>query len=130
MGCEGAIAMPVNAVIRERCRALLRPGEDIRYVFPALSLPPPATAVYLVVVTDRSITLLSTKMFGRNEPSGVWATYPRRTRLGPVRFRGGPTIEFGGMVFEVDDEYVAVVGAADAEAFSPGDLPRDPLPDL
>lgn len=34
------------------------------------------------------------------------------------------------MTLEVDDEYAAVVAAADAEAFTPGDLPRDPLPDL
>lgn len=124
------MVMPVSAAIRERCRALLRPGEDIRYVFPAVSLGPPHTAPFLVVVTDRSITLFSTKMFTRNEPSGVWATYPRRTRLGPVEHRGSPTIELGGTVYEVDDEYIAVVAAADAEAFSPGDLPRDPLPDL
>jgi hypothetical protein len=122
--------MPVPATIRQRCRALLGSGEDLRYVFPALSLGPPFTASFLVVVTDLSVTILSTKMFGRDEPDNVWARYPRRTRLGPVDFDGGPTIELGGMVLEVDDEYVAVVAAADAEAFSPGDLPRDPLPDL
>jgi hypothetical protein len=122
--------MPVSSAIRERCRALLRPGEDIRYVFPALSTGPAGSAGFVIVVTDRSVTVLSTKMFSRTEPSGVWATYPRRTRLGPVRFTAGPTIELGGIVFEVDEEYLAVVRAADAEAFSPGDLPRDPLPDL
>lgn len=122
--------MPVSAAIRERCRAMLGPGEDIRYVFPAVGLPPPGAIGFLVVVTDRSVTLLSTKLFRRDEPSGVWARYPRRTRLGPVEFGSGPRIEIGGMTLEVDDEYVAVVAAADAEAFSPGDLPRDPLPDL
>jgi hypothetical protein len=124
------MAMPMSASIRERCRSYLRPGDDIRYVFPVLSLGPPLTASFLVVVTDLSVTLLSTTMFGRDEPSGVWATYPRRTRLGPIVSRGGPTIEFGGMMFEVDDEYTAVVAAADTEAFTPGDLPRDPLPEL
>lgn len=127
--------MPVSAAIRERCRAMLGPGEDIRYVFPALSLSPPAAAGFLVVVTDRSITLLATKMLYRDVPSGVWATYPRRTRLGPLtpgsaELGTGPRIELGGMTLEVDPEYAAVVAAADAEAFSPGDLPRDPLPDL
>ncbi|MFC0861019.1 hypothetical protein ACFHYQ_01785 [Sphaerimonospora cavernae] len=125
--------MPVPAATRERCRSMLGPGEDIRYVFPALAMSPPATATFLVVVTDRSVTLLS--MAGRDSPSGVWATYPRRTRLGPmelrpIEFGSGPRIEIDGMVFEVDVEYAAVVAAADAEAFSPGDLPRDPLPDL
>ncbi|WP_061299178.1 hypothetical protein [Herbidospora cretacea] len=118
--------MPVSAAIRERCRALLPPGEDLRYVFPAYA----EGAGYLVVVTDRSITVLATKVFGRHEPASVWARHPRRTRLGPVDFSPGPVIELGGVSFEVADEYVAVVGAADAEAFAPGDLPRDPLPDL
>lgn len=120
--------MPVPAAIRERCRAMLGPGEDIRYVFPALAQSPPATAAFLIVVTDRSVTLLSTA--GGDAPSGVWATYPRRTRLGPIEFRPGPRIEIDGMEFELEVEYAAVVAAADAEAFFPGDLPRDPLPDL
>ncbi|GIH23125.1 hypothetical protein Aph01nite_14350 [Acrocarpospora phusangensis] len=122
--------MPVTAAVRARCRALLPIGEDLRYVFPAQSVSAPGVAGFMIVITDRSITVLATKMFDRSEPASVWAVHPRRTRLGPVEFSGGPTIEFGGMVFEVDEEYVAVVGAADAEAFAPGDLPRDPLPDL
>ncbi|MBX6381613.1 MAG: hypothetical protein IRZ07_01370 [Microbispora sp.] len=122
--------MPVSAAIRERCRAMLGPGEDIRYVFPAVALPPHTMSRFLVVVTDRSVTVLSTTIFGRDEPSGVWARYPRRTRLGPVESGVGPRIELGGMTLKVDGEYAAVVAAADAEAFSPGDLPRDPLPDL
>lgn len=68
--------MPVSATIRERCRAMLGPGEDIRYVFPAVAVPPPATIGFLVVVTDRSITLLSTKMFSRDEPSGCGRVTP------------------------------------------------------
>ncbi|MET8143215.1 hypothetical protein ABZU32_23185 [Sphaerisporangium sp. NPDC005288] len=122
--------MPVTAAIRGRCRALLPPGEDIHYVFPVTLVRSGGVANYMVVVTGRSITVLATKVFSRYEPAAVWATYPRQTRLGPVRFAAGPTIELGGTVFEVDDEYVAVVAAADAEAFSPGDLPKDPLPDL
>ncbi|MFC4589787.1 hypothetical protein [Sphaerisporangium corydalis] len=122
--------MPVTAAIRGRCRALLAPGEDIQYVFP-VSLAGSGDAVnYMVVVTDRSVTVLATKVFSRFEPAAVWATYPRQTRLGPLEPGDGPTIELGGTVFEVDDEYAAVVAAADAEEFTPGDLPRDPLPDL
>ncbi|MCW2881781.1 MAG: hypothetical protein JWQ95_5881 [Sphaerisporangium sp.] len=122
--------MPVTAAIRGRCRALLTPGDDIQYVFPVTLTGLAGAANYMIVVSDRSITVLATKVFSRYEPAAVWATYPRHTRLGPVEFAAGPTIRLGGTVFEVDDEYVAVVGAADAEAFSPGDLPRDPLPDL
>ncbi|MEU8269252.1 hypothetical protein AB0B89_19065 [Sphaerisporangium sp. NPDC049002] len=122
--------MPVTAAIRGRCRALLSPGESVHYVFPVTLVGSSGVANYMIVVSDRSITVLATKVFSRYEPAAVWATYPRRTRLGPLSSGAGPTIELGGTVFEVDDEYVAVVGAADAEAFSPGDLPRDPLPDL
>ncbi|WP_214108176.1 hypothetical protein [Acrocarpospora catenulata] len=122
--------MPVTAAVRERCRALLPIGEDLRYVFPARSPGAPGVAAFLIVVTDRSITVLAGNPAERPEPASVWAVHPRRTRLGPIEFAGGPSIELGGMVFRVDEEYVAVVGAADAEAFSPGDLPRDPLPDL
>jgi hypothetical protein len=122
--------MPVTAAIRGRCRALLPPGDDIQYVFPVTLAGSGSVANYMIVVSDRSITVLATKIFSRYEPAAVWATYPRHTRLGPLAFGNGPTIQLGGTVFEVDDEYVAVVGAADAEVFAPGDLPRDPLPDL
>ncbi|WP_214413648.1 hypothetical protein [Sphaerisporangium fuscum] len=122
--------MPVTAAIRGRCRALLPEGDDIHYVFPVALAGSGGATNYIVVVTERSVTLLSTKVFSRFEPASVWTTYPRHTRLGPVELAAGPTISLGGTVFEVDGEYVAVVGAADAEAFSPGDLPRDPLPDL
>jgi hypothetical protein len=122
--------MPVSAVIRERCREVLGPDQDIRYVFPATSMPPGLMMNFFVVVTDRSIVLLSARNFRRDQPSGVWGTYPRRTRLGPIESGAGSWFEFAGMMFEVDEEYIPVIAAADAEAFSPGDLPRDPLPDL
>lgn len=122
--------MPVTAAIRGRCRALLAPGEEIHYVLPVRLVGSGGVANYMIVVSGPSITVLATKVFSRYEPAAVWATYPRHTRLGPVGSGAGHTIELGGTVFEVDDEYVAVVGAADAEAFTPGDLPRDPLPDL
>ncbi|MEU9885583.1 hypothetical protein [Sphaerisporangium sp. NPDC051011] len=122
--------MPVTAAVRERCRSLLPPGEELHYVFPVTLVGSGGVGNYIVVVTGLSVTVLATKVFSRNEPAVVWARYPRRTRLGPVRPGDGPTIRLGDTVFEVDDEYVAVVGAADTEAFSPGDLPKDPLPDL
>ena len=54
----------------------------------------------------------------------------RGTRIGPVESGAGASFEFAGAVFEVDDEYVAVVNAADAEIFDRDSLPKDPLPDL
>ncbi|WP_433255482.1 hypothetical protein ACQPYK_14875 [Streptosporangium sp. CA-135522] len=122
--------MPVPAAVRARCRALLPPGEDMRYVLPALSVGSPGMATFLIVVTDRSISVLSTKFFDQDAPTSVYATHARRTRLGPVEFSAGAAIELGGMVFEIDEEYAAVVCAADAEVFAPETLPPDPLPHL
>ncbi|GGS54430.1 hypothetical protein GCM10010156_11490 [Planobispora rosea] len=122
--------MPVPAAVRARCRALLPAGQDIRYIFPALSVGPPGMAAFLIVVTDRTISVLSTELFDRDVPSAVYATHARRTRLGPVEFSAGAVIELGGMVLEVEEEYGAVVLAADAEVFAPETLPPDPLPHL
>ncbi|MEU9832874.1 hypothetical protein AB0D67_15220 [Streptosporangium sp. NPDC048047] len=122
--------MPVSAAVRARCRALLPPGEDIRYVLPALSVGSPGMATFLIVVSSRSIFVLSTRFFDRDMPTSVYATHARRTRLGPVEFSVGAAIELGGMVFEIEEEYAAVVSAADAEVFAPETLPPDPLPDL
>ncbi|GAA2880098.1 hypothetical protein GCM10010517_42610 [Streptosporangium fragile] len=122
--------MPVAAAVRARCRALLPPGEELCYVLPALSVSAPGMATFLIVVTDRSILVLSTKLFNRDAPTSVYATHSRRTRLGPVEFSTGVCIELGGMVFEIDEEYAAVISAADAEVFAPETLPCDPLPDL
>ncbi|GAA3153617.1 hypothetical protein GCM10010466_50720 [Planomonospora alba] len=122
--------MPVPAAVRARCRALLPSGQDIRYVLPALSVGPPGTAAFLIVVTDQAIYVLSTTFFDRNVPTAIHATYARRTRMGPVEFAAGAAIELGGTVFEIDEEYAAVVHAADAEVFAPETLPPDPLPEL
>ncbi|MGC5013971.1 hypothetical protein ACLQ2R_24685 [Streptosporangium sp. DT93] len=122
--------MPVTAAVRARCRALLPPGEQIHYVLPALSVGAPGMATFLIVVTDRTIRVLATRFFDRDAPVSVYATHARRTRLGPPEFSAGAAIELGGMVFEIEEEYAAVVCAADAEIFAPETLPPDPLPDL
>ncbi|MDP9845148.1 hypothetical protein [Streptosporangium lutulentum] len=131
--------MPVPAAVRARCRALLPPGEDLRYILPATSASSPETASFLIVITDRSICVLSTlptlsplsaTFSDQALPASVHATHARRTRLGPVEFAAGAAIELGGMVFKIDEEYAAVIGAADAEVFAPETLPPDPLPHL
>ncbi|MEU8199846.1 hypothetical protein [Streptosporangium sp. NPDC049046] len=126
----GVSIMPVAAAVRARCRALLPPGEEIHYVLPALSVGNPCMATFLIVVTDRTICVISTKFFDRDAPTSVYATHSRRTRLGPLELSMGAAIELGGMVFEIDEEYAAVIAAADAEVFAPETLPPDPLPDL
>lgn len=120
--------MPVGIAVRDRCRTLLGNGEEISYVFPAVSVGPPGVANFLIVVTDGAISVLATRMLRSDRPISVYARFPRATRLGPIL--PGMVIELGAMAFEFDEEYAAVVGAADAEIFAPETLPADPLPDL
>ncbi|MGH8774245.1 MAG: hypothetical protein ACRDWI_03420 [Jiangellaceae bacterium] len=125
--------MPVSSTVRERCQRLLAPGEQIRYLFPANSAVLPVglgVAPFFVAVTDRSVVVLTASFLRRNRPDGVWARHPRNTRLGPLEMSLGPTFALGDVVFEVDEEYAAIIGAADAELDGPARLPEDPLPDL
>jgi hypothetical protein len=51
----------------------------------------------------------------------------------PARAGGhlhGPDLSIGDLVLEIDEEYLAVVQAADAELDGPERLPPDPLPDV
>jgi hypothetical protein len=120
--------MPVGSAVRDRCRKLLEDHGEIRYVFPALSVGPAETGHFLIVVTDLSVSVLATRTLKTDRPVSVHAAYPRYTRLGPIL--PGSIIELGPMAFEFDEEYAAVVSAADAEVFAPETLPPDPLPDL
>ncbi|MCE7009263.1 hypothetical protein LWC34_41585 [Kibdelosporangium philippinense] len=122
--------MPVSSVVRRRCRELLPAGEQVRYMFPASSVA--AMREYLIVVTDNTVTVLGCRWFSRHRPAGVLATYPRRTKLGPVELYGSlsPTVTLGPLLLEIDEEYVSVVRAADAEILTADYLPPDPLPDL
>ena len=126
--------MPLSSATRERCRALLRPGEELRYVFPAtsigLSRGVTGVAPFIVAVSDTHITVLSCEWLRRHRPASVWARHPRATRLGPVDTAMAPTLEIGDLMLEIDEEYLAVVQAADAELDGADRLPPDPLPDL
>ncbi|SDG82914.1 hypothetical protein SAMN05421505_108167 [Sinosporangium album] len=122
--------MPVARAVRERCRGLMEADEEIRYVFPATLSGTPGPAYFLVVVGDRRILVLATRYFDRDTPIDIYQALPRRTRLGPVEFGPMPTIRIGATHFNVNEEYLAVVTAADAEVFAPETLPLDPLPDL
>ncbi|MQY07957.1 hypothetical protein [Actinomadura macrotermitis] len=120
--------MPLPRPVRERCREFLGIDGQIRYIFPAMSHG--GGSGFLFVVTDDQVAVLATGPFGEGRPKSVWGSYPRGTRIGPVEAGPGAGFEFGGAFFEVDDEYVPVVNAADAEIFDRDSLPRDPLPDL
>ncbi|MFB4274909.1 hypothetical protein ACBJ59_06390 [Nonomuraea sp. MTCD27] len=120
--------MPVGSAVRDRCRTLLGDQGEIQYVFPAFSAGPAGTGNFLIVVTDSAISVLATRTLRIDRPVSVFAEFPRDTRLGPILT--GHVLELGSMVFEFDEEYAAVVSAADAEIFAPETLPPDPLPDL
>ncbi|MFC6881961.1 MULTISPECIES: hypothetical protein [Actinomadura] len=120
--------MPVPRPLRDRCREFLGIDGEIRYIFPAMTYG--GGAGFVFVVTDEQIAVISTGAIGRATPKSIWGSYPRGTRIGPVETGSGASFEFAGAAFEVDDEYAAVVNAADAEIFDRDSLPRDPLPDL
>ncbi|HEX6467961.1 MAG TPA: hypothetical protein VF069_02620 [Streptosporangiaceae bacterium] len=121
--------MPVPVAIRERCRAFLGLTGDILYLFPASFSG--GGAHFVFVVTDDEVIVISTALFTRTRPKSIWGRYPRRIRIGPVEVTGiGAFFELEGTSFEVDDEYVPVINAADAEIFARDTLPQDPLPDL
>ncbi|TDC86644.1 hypothetical protein [Actinomadura sp. 7K507] len=120
--------MPVPRPLRERCREFLGIDGEIRYIFPASSFG--GGAGFVFVITDDQLAVISTGSARGSKPKTVWGSYPRGTRVGPVETGAGASFEFAGAVFEVDDEYIAVVNAADAEIFDRASLPEDPLPDL
>ncbi|MEV0993778.1 hypothetical protein [Nonomuraea sp. NPDC050202] len=101
---------------------------EIHYVFPAFSEGPAGTGNFLIVVTGTAISVLATRTLRTDRPVSVFAEFPRHTRLGPIL--PGHVLELGSIVFEFDEEYAAVVSAADAEIFAPEILPADPLPEL
>ena len=83
------------------------------------------------MISWSQVIVISTALLTRTKPKSIWGRYPRGIRLGPVETTGvGAFFDLGGVSFEVDDEYVAVINAADAEVFSRDTLPQDPLPDL
>ncbi|WP_185106749.1 hypothetical protein [Nonomuraea rubra] len=120
--------MPVGSAVRERCRTLLGDQGEIHYVFPAFSEGSAGTGNFLIVVTGTAISVLATRTLRTDRPVSVFAEFPRHTRLGPIL--PGNVLELGSIVFEFDEEYAAVVSAADAEIFAPEILPADPLPEL
>ncbi|MEU5879443.1 hypothetical protein [Spirillospora sp. NPDC047279] len=120
--------MPVPRPLRDRCREFLGIEDEIRYIFPAFSYG--GGSGFIFVITDTQVAVISTGAFSRTKPKSVWGNYPRGTRIGPVETGNGASFEFSGASFEVDDEYVPVINAADTEVFARDSLPRDPLPDL
>jgi hypothetical protein len=114
--------MPVSAAIRNQLRTLAGGDEPIDYVFPATG----GTEVFFVV-TRSAIVLVGGGWLRRDQPRQVIRRFPRGVRLGPVETSGIPSFAFDGIRFEIDDEFVAVLNAADADLAPDSALPPDPL---
>lgn len=122
--------MPLGSAVRERIRRFLPASAEIRYVVPASVTTDALVVVHvLVVVTGSEILVLYTGFWSRTKPKSVWLRYDRATRLGPVDTSVTAEFSLDGHVFEIDDQYVSVVNAADLE-IDPAAMPPDPLPDL
>ncbi|MFI9385930.1 hypothetical protein [Kutzneria sp. NPDC052558] len=120
--------MPITEDVRAAARAFLDPDDEIRYIFPA-SLVVSSRPYVLIVVSRKAVKVLTTGRWQGRLPRAVEVEYPRQTRIGPVTVHLGATFKLGGIQYELDEEYVAVVNAADLERGA-GELPPDPLPDL
>lgn len=121
--------MPVSEKARAAARTFLDPDDEIRYIFPAVLLMSARPCV-LIVVSDKAVKVLSTGHWSRTVPRTLEAEFPRQTRLGPIEDHVGARFTLGGLSFELDEEYIAVVNAADLERGTRDLLPPDPLPDL
>lgn len=119
--------MPISPSIRERARGFLPAGVEIRYIFPASWNE---SQCFVFVVTDATVTVLLNRFWSRSRLKSIWHVFPREVHLGPVDTHLIPTFHLGGRTFEVDDEYVSVINACDAELEGAASLPPDPLPDL
>ncbi|GLZ35899.1 hypothetical protein Lesp02_80860 [Lentzea sp. NBRC 105346] len=124
--------MPLSAVVRERCRALLPAGTEIRYLFPAsVSLVGALVQKpFIIAITDKHVILLECSWLSHDRPKAVHTRYRRAIRLGPVDTAFDPVFRIAGIDYQTWDEYVSVIRAADAEIAEEDFLPPDPLPDL
>ena len=126
--------MPLPPKVWKHCSALLQADETLQYLFPANSIGLGrrvfGIAPFIIAVSDKTVTVIGCKWLRRNRPASVWVRYPRSIRLGPVDTSLGPTFRIGTMVLETDEEYLAIISAADAEVADDELVQPDPLPDL
>jgi hypothetical protein len=124
--------VPLSSKVRDRCRLYLGTGERIQYLIPGMSLYVNRSRMrvgFLVMVTDRHVTLLACSRWSLNRPKQIWQRLPRHAELGPLEIHPslGPILSVGGIDLEIDEEYIASVRAANLEV-SGDALPEDPYP--
>jgi hypothetical protein len=111
--------------VRDRCRTFIPPGEQLRYLIPGL-----CGGQVFIAVSDTVITVIWGGLLRRDNPQSVTATHPRTTRIGPVDAGSlDPVVRLGSLTIEIDDEYIPVVAAADAEISAPDFPPPNLLSD-
>ncbi|MGW4058757.1 hypothetical protein ACWEGE_10770 [Amycolatopsis sp. NPDC004747] len=124
--------MPLSSKVRDRCRMYLGTDERIQYLIPTMSYyvnRMRARVGFLIMVTDRHVTLLACSRWTLNRPKQIWERLPRNTVLGPLDIHPslGPILSVAGLDLEVDEEYIAAIRAANLE-ISGDALPEDPYP--
>jgi len=124
--------MPLSSKVRDRCRRYLGTDERIQYVIPGMSLYVNRSRMrvgFLVMVTDRHVTLLACSRWTLHRPTQIWERLPRTTELGPLEIHPslGPILSVAGIDLEIDEEYVSAVRAANLEIKDDA-LPEDPYP--
>jgi hypothetical protein len=124
--------MPLSSRVRDRCRRYLGTDERIQYVIPGMSLYVNRSRMhvgFLVMVTDRHVTLLACGRWTLHRPKQIWERLPRTTELGPLEIHPslGPILSVAGIDLEIDEEYVSAVRAANLEIKDDA-LPEDPYP--
>lgn len=118
--------MALRDKLRERAQPLLEPDEQIEEVFLAQTGPTPwlgllTTLIWfavkrrIVVVTDRSIVVMSAGWWTGTNPKGVLARLARGTRLGPLSGLWGKTT-LGAETVHVHKRFHGDVARADANA--------------
>jgi hypothetical protein len=122
------VHMSLSSADRQRVRAFFPDGEEVQYMFPA-RIPTSVPGSFVIAVSRQSILVISTGFRSNTRPKSVWARFNRNI-LGPVDMTLIPSFTLGGVTYEVNEEYVSVINAADAELRSSTFLPPDPLPDL
>jgi hypothetical protein len=122
-------AVPLPSETWAIARGLLEPREDIEYLFPAVLLKSMHGQVF-IAVTRRSIVVLTAGLFGRSRPRKVLARLPRRARFSLLEGGGSPAFSLDGLVYEIEEEYLAVVSACNRGQATGDALPPDPLPNM
>jgi hypothetical protein len=106
--------------------------ERIQYLIPGMSLSIDrmvAHVEFLVMVTDRHVTLPACSRWRWHRPKQTWERLPRDTELGPLRIHPslGPVLTVSGLELEIDEEYVPAVRPANL-GIGGNALPEDPYP--